>query len=186
MTQTQNNEPNAVETARNKIGAIQQAIVGGDKTLTARDLASAKAALEFAELQQQAAEIVKQTNIESERKTTLLNLQKELAAVSDSRKSVDAKFAAFQKSLSDYLISASNYQNSLNGVRNSLRSNGLHPGEQVAIINGVTPGASYFGIQITDIRRVLSIGSTSAENVLPEQEIKPLIEQALGEYNRNF
>jgi uncharacterized protein YlxW (UPF0749 family) len=186
QTQTQNNEPNAVETARNKIGAIQQAIVGGDKTLTARDLASAKAALEFAELQQAAREIVKQTNLEAERKTTLLNLQKELASVSDSRKTVDAKFTAFQKALSDYLTSASNYQNSLDAVRNSLRSNGMHPGEQTAIINGVGPGASYFGITVTDVRRKLEIGEVSAENVLPNDVVKPLIEQALGEYNRHF
>jgi predicted nucleic acid-binding Zn-ribbon protein len=186
QTQTQNNEPNAVQTAQNRIAAIRTALANGDEKIKASDLAAARNELEFVELKEQAAIIAKQKSVEAERKTTLLNLQKELAAVSDSRKSVDAKFAAFQKSLSDYLISASNYQNSLNGVRNSLRSNGLHPGEQVAIINGVTPGASYFGIQITDIRRVLSIGSTSAENVLPEQEIKPLIEQALGEYNRNF
>ncbi len=181
-----NNEPNAVESAQAKIQAIQQAIVGGDKKLTPQDLATARNELEFCELQQQAAIIAKQKNIEAERRTTLLNLQKELAAVSDSRKSVDAKFAAFQKSLSDYLTSASNYQNSLDAVRNSLRSSGLHPGEQIAIINGVPPGQTFFGITVTDIRRKLEIGEVSAENVTPDQEIKPLIEASLGEYSRHF
>ncbi len=61
----------------------------------------------------------------------------------------------------------------------------MHPGEQVAIINGVA-GQTFFGIQITDIRRKLEIGEVSAENVLPNDVVKPLIEQALGEFNRNF
>jgi hypothetical protein len=177
---------NAVQTAQAKITSIQQAIVGGNTKLNAADLSSARAALEFAELQQQAAEIIKQKNAEAERRTTLLNLQKQLAAVSDSRKSVDLKFAAFEKSLADYLATATNYQNSLNAVRNSLRSNEMHPGETVGIVGGIAPGQSYFGISITDIRRVLSIGEVSAENVLPNDVVKPLVEQALGEYNRNF
>ncbi len=62
----------------------------------------------------------------------------------------------------------------------------MHPGEQTAIIGGVAPGQTFFGIQITDIRRVLPIGPVNAENVTPDQEIKPLIERALGEYDRNF
>jgi hypothetical protein len=74
----------------------------------------------------------------------------------------------------------------LDGVRNSLRSNGLHPGEQVAIINGVGPGQSYFGITVTDIRRKLEIGEVSAENILPNDVVKPLIEASLGEYSRHF
>jgi predicted nucleic acid-binding Zn-ribbon protein len=185
MTQT-NETTNAVESAQNKIESIRAALANGDQKIKASDLAAARNELEFAELQEQAAIIAKQKNAESQRRTTLLNLQKELAAVSDSRKSVDAKFTAFQKSLSDYLTSASNYQNSLDAVRNSLRSNGLHPGEQVAVINGVGPGQAFFGISVTDIRRKLEIGEVSAENVLPEQEIKPLVESALGEYNRNF
>jgi chromosome segregation ATPase len=186
MTQTQTKETSAVESAQAKITSIQQAVAAGNTKLNAQDLANARAALEFAELQQQAAVIAKQKNAEAARRTTLLNLQKELAAVSDSRKSVDAKFAAFQKSLSEYLTTASNYQNSLDAVRNSLRNAGMHPGEQTAIINGVGPGQTFFGIQITDIRRKLEIGEVSAENILPNDVVKPIVEQALGEYNRNF
>ncbi len=186
MTQTQMKEMSAVESAQNKIESIRAALANGDQKIKASDLAAARNELEFAELREQAAIIAKQKNAEAERRTTLLNLQKELAAVSDSRKSVDAKFAAFEKSLADYLTSASNYQNSLDAVRNSLRSNEMHPGEQIAVINGVGPGQSYFGITVTDIRRKLEIGSVSAENVLPEQEIKPLIEASLGEYDRHF
>jgi predicted nucleic acid-binding Zn-ribbon protein len=179
-------EISAVESAQNKIESIRAALANGDQKIKASDLAAARNELEFAELREQAAIIAKQKNAEAERRTTLLNLQKELAAVSDSRKSVDAKFTAFEKSLADYLAAATNYQNSLGAVRNSLRSNGLHPGEQVAVINGVGPGQTFFGIQITDVRRVLSIGEVSAANVLPDQEIKPLVESALGEYNRHF
>ncbi len=40
--------------------------------------------------------------------------------------------------------------------------------------------------KITSIQRVLSIGPVNAENVTPDQEIKPLIEASLGEYNRHF
>jgi hypothetical protein len=62
----------------------------------------------------------------------------------------------------------------------------MHPGETVGIVGGIAPGQTFFGITVTDIRRVLSIGAATAENVLPEQEIKPLIEASLGEYNRHF
>ncbi len=186
MTQTQTKEISAVESAQNKIESIRAALANGDQKIKASDLAAARNELEFAELKAQAAIIAKQKNAEAERKTTLLNLQKELAAVSDSRKSVDAKFKVFEKSLADYLTSASNYQNSLNAVRNSLRNAGMHPGEQIAIVGGAGPGQTYFGIPVIDVRRKLEIGEVSAENVTPDQEIKPLIESALGEYNRNF
>jgi chromosome segregation ATPase len=185
MTQT-TETTNAVETAQNRIEAIRTSLANGDEKIKASDLMTARNELEFQLLRQQAAEISKQKAAEAKRRTTLLNLQKELRVVSDSRKSVDAKFTAFEKSLADYLTSASSYQNSLDAVRNSLRSNGLHPGAQTAIINGVAPGQSYFGIQITDIRRKLEIGEVSAENILPNDVVKPLVEQALGEYNRNF
>ncbi len=177
---------NAVSEAQNKIESIRAALANGDQKIKASDLAAARNELEFAELREQAAEIAAEKAAKAERRTILLNLQKELAAVSDSRKSVDAKFAAFQKSLSDYLTSASNYQNSLDAVRNSLRSNGLHPGETVGLVGGVAPGQTFFGIQITDIRRKLEIGEVSAENILPNDVVKPIVEQALGEYNRNF
>jgi predicted nucleic acid-binding Zn-ribbon protein len=179
-------EMSAVEMAENRIESLRTSLANGDEKIKASDLMTARNELEFQLLRQQAAEISKQKAAEAERRTTLLELQKELAAVSDSRKSVDAKFTAFERSLSDYLTSASNYQNSLNAVRNSLRNAGLHPGEQTAIINGIAPGQTFFGISVIDVRRKLEIGEVSAENILPDQEIKPLIEQALGEFNRNF
>jgi chromosome segregation ATPase len=186
MTQTQTKEISAVESAQNKIESIRNGLINGDQKIKVSDLTAAKNELEFAELKAQAATIAAEKAKQSERRAHLLELQKQLTAVSDSRKSVDAKFTAFEKSLSDYLTTASNYQNSLDAVRNSLRSNGLHPGEQTAIINGVGPGQSYFGITVTDIRRKLEIGEVSAENVLPNDLVKPLIESALGAYNRNF
>jgi small-conductance mechanosensitive channel len=187
MTLTQTTETTtAVESAQAKIQAIQQSIVGGDTKLNAQDLSNARAALEFAELQQQAAEIVKQTNIEAERKAHLLTLQKRLEVVNGSRKVVNSKFAEFEKSLANYLTAATTYQNNLDSIRAALREAGLYPGEQIAIINGVGPGQSYFGITVTDIRRKLEIGEVSAENILPNDVVKPIVESALGEYNRNF
>jgi hypothetical protein len=185
MTQTQTTTTTALEAAQSKLILIQQSLVAGDKTLTARDLATARAELEFVQLQEEAREIIKQSNAESERKAHLLELQKRLSTVSDSRKVVNSKFAEFEKSLANYLTAASTYQNNLDSIRGALRNAGMHPGEQTAIINGVV-GQSYFGIQITDMRRKLEIGTVSAENILPEQSIKPLIESSLGEYSRHF
>jgi small-conductance mechanosensitive channel len=186
MTQTQTKETSAVESAQAKITSIQQAVAAGNTKLNAQDLANARAALEFAELQQQAAEIVKQTNIEAERKAHLLDLQKRLEVVAGSRKVVNSKFAEFEKSLANYLTACTTYQNNLDSIRGALREAGMHPGEQTAIINGVAPGQSYFGITVTDIRRKLEIGEVSAENVLPNDAVKPLIEASLGEYSRHF
>ncbi len=186
MTQTQTKEISAVESAQNKITSIQQSVAAGNTKLNAQDLANARAALEFAELQQQAAEIVKQTNIEAERKAHLLDLQKRLEVVAGSNKVVNSKFAEFEKSLANYLTAATTYQNNLDSIRGALREAGMHPGEQTAIINGVSPGQTFFGIQITDIRRKLEIGEVSAENILPNDVVKPLVESALGEYNRHF
>jgi predicted nucleic acid-binding Zn-ribbon protein len=185
MTQT-NETTNAVESAQNKIESIRAALANGDQKIKASDLAAARNELEFAELQQQAAETIKQTNAEADRKAHLLDLQKRLEVVAGSRKVVNSKFAEFEKSLANYLTAATTYQNNLNNVRGALREAGMHPGEQTAIINGVGPGQTFFGISVTDIRRVLSIGAVTAENVTPDYEIKPLVEQSLGEYNRHF
>jgi predicted nucleic acid-binding Zn-ribbon protein len=184
MTQTK--EISALEAAQAKIESIQQAVAAGNTKLNAQDLANARAALEFAELQQQAAEIVKQTNAEADRKAHLLNLQTRLKVIADSHKVVDVKLESFTKSLHEYLTACTTFQTNLNNVRGALREAGMHPGEQTAIINGVGPGQSYFGITVTDIRRKLEIGEVSAENVTPDQEIKPLIEASLGEYSRHF
>jgi predicted nucleic acid-binding Zn-ribbon protein len=187
MTQTHtNNEPNAIQTAENRIEAIRTSLANGDEKIKASDLMTARNELEFQLLRQQAAEISKQKAAEADRKAHLLDLQKRLEVVAGSRKVVDSKFAEFEKSLANYLTAATTYQNNLNNVRGALREAGMHPGEQTAIINGVGPGQTFFGITVTDIRRKLEIGEVSAENVLPDQEIKPLIEASLGEYNRHF
>ncbi len=186
MTQTQTKEISAVESTQNKIESIRAALANGDEKIKASDLMTARNELEFQLLRQQAAEMVKQKNAEAQRLSFLLGLEKQLASLSESRSGVDKKFAAFEKSLADYLSSCSNYQNELNEIRSSLQTAGMHPGETVGLVGGIAPPDVVPGIKITDIRRELSIGSASASNVLPDQEIKPLIEQALGEFNRNF
>ncbi len=180
------NETNAVEAAQNKIESIRRALINGDAKLTAADLAAARSELEFAELKTQAATIAEEKADEAARRANLLKLQKKLATVRDSRGEVDKKFIEFEKALADYLSSCGDYQNSLNGIRTALNTAGLYPGETVGIVGGVEPGQSFSGIRVTDIRRVLTIGEVSAEGVLPEYEIKPLVESALGEYGRFF
>jgi chromosome segregation ATPase len=176
----------AVEAAQNKLESIRQALIAGDTKLKPKDLLESKNELEFAELQAEAAKIVEQKNAEAERKARLLELQKQLAAVNDSRSVVDKKFTAFEKSLADYLSSCSDYQNELNGIRSELQNAGMYPGETIGIRAGFEPEDVVPGIKITDVRRVLSIGAVSAENVLPGEKIKTLVEASLGEYNRHF
>ncbi len=105
MTPTTTTTTNPVEAAQNKINGIQAAIISGNTKLTAADLSSARAELEFCELQQAAREIIAAETAESERKATLLNLQKRLKVIADSRKTVDAKLVSFTKSRPDFLTS---------------------------------------------------------------------------------
>jgi small-conductance mechanosensitive channel len=184
--QTQTTETtNAVETAQAKIQNIQTSIVNGDRTLTSKDLASAKAELEFIQLQEEAREIIKQSNAESERKTTLLNLQKRLKVIADSHKVIASKLESFTKSLHEYLTSCSTFQSNLNDIRAALREAALYP-ESDVIIAGVPPGKVAYGISVQDRLRTLSIGEISVTNVAPEDAVKPILEQALGEYSRHF
>jgi hypothetical protein len=181
-----NAPPNAVQTAENRIEASRTALASGDEKIRAADLMTARNELEFQILRQQAAEISKQKTAEAQRLSFLLGLEKQLAAVSESRSGVDKKFAAFEKSLGDYLSACSNYQNELNGIRSSLQTAGLYPGETLGLVGGIAPPDIVPGVTITDSRRTLSINAASASNVLPDQEIKPVIERALGEYSRHF
>jgi hypothetical protein len=181
-----NAPPNAIQAAENRIEAIRTALANGDSKLTARDLSDAKDALEFAELKAQAAEISKQKAAEAQRLSYVLGLEKQLATVSESRSGVDKKFAAFEKSLTDYLSTCSNYQNALNEIRSSLQTAGLYPGETFGLVGGIAPPDVVPGVKVIDSRRTLTINAASASNVLPDQEIKPLIEASLGEWNRHF
>ncbi len=186
MTQTQTTETtNAVESAQNRIEAIRASLANGDEKIKAADLMTARNELEFQLLRQQASEISKQKTAEAQRLSFLLGLEKQLAAVSESRSGVDKKFAAFEKSLADYLSTCSNYQNELNGIRAALQAAGMHPGETVGLVGGIAPPDVVPGVTITDSRRTLTINAASASNVLPDQEIKPRIEASLGEYSSN-
>jgi hypothetical protein len=184
--QIQVTETSGVTEAENKLASIQAALIKGDKTLTPRDLASARANLEFSQLQAEARKIIAAEAAEASRKQNLLALQKRLETVAASRKTVNSKFTDFEKAFANYLTACSTYQTNLNSIRVSLREAGMYPGEQIAIVGGVAPGQNFFGIQVSDIRRVLSIGPVNAENVLPSDAIKPLVEKSLGEYSRHF
>jgi chromosome segregation ATPase len=184
MTQT-TETPNAVLEARNRISNIQAAIVAGDKKLTPRDLSDAKSALEFAELQAEARETVKREAAESERKSHLLNLQKRLEVVAGSRKVIDAKLESFTRSLNEYLTACTTFQTNLNNVRTALRENDLYP--ETDVITAAAPaGKVAYGISVQDRLRTLTIGEVSATNVAPADSIKPILENSLAAYERNF
>ncbi len=186
MTQPTTTQPTTIEEAQRRIDSIRAALISGAGKIKPSDLAEAKDELEFAQLRAEAKRYADEKAAIASRRANLLELQKKLQTVSDSRKTVDAKFAEFGKSLMAYLGSCSDYQNELNDIRNSLQANGLYPGATV-VVGGATQAHDIVpGIEVTDIRRELTIGTESATNVLPDQEIKPLIERALGEYNRNF
>jgi chromosome segregation ATPase len=181
-----NNEPtNAVASAQAKIQNIQTSIINGDKSLTSKDLASAKAELEFCELQQAARAIIATETAEAERKTTLLNLQKRLKVIADSHKVIDSKLESFTKSLHEYLTACSTFQGNLNSVRTELREAGLHP-ENETILAGVPPGKVAFGISVQDRMRTLSVGEISVTNLTPGESIKAVVEQSVADYERNF
>jgi septal ring factor EnvC (AmiA/AmiB activator) len=186
MTQTHTTEtPNAVLEAQNKINGIQQAIVDGNTKLTAADLSNARAALEFAELQQTARQIIEQEAAETEKKAHLLSLQKRLTVIRDSQKTVDAKLESFTKSLSEYLTACSTFQNNLNSVRTALRENDLYP--ETDIITAAAPaGKLAFGVQIQDRMRTLTIGEVSVTNLTPGESIKTVVEKSVADYERNF
>jgi chromosome segregation ATPase len=184
--QTQTTETiSAVESAQNKINGIQQAIISGNAKLNAQDLSNARAELEFAELQEQAAEIIKQTNLESERKTHLLNLQTRLKVIADSHKVIDAKLESFTKTLHEYLTACSTFQNGLNNIRGALRGADLYP-ETDVITAGTPPGKTSYGISVQDRLRTLSIGEVSATNLSPAESIKSVVEQSVAAFERNF
>jgi chromosome segregation ATPase len=186
MTQTQTTETtSAVQTAQAKIANIQTSIINGDKSLTSRDLASAKAELEFCELQQAARAIIAAETVEAERKAVLLNLQKRLKVIADSHKVIDSKLESFTKSLHEYLTACSTFQNNLNNVRTALRENDLYP--TTDIITAAAPaGKLAFGVQIQDRLRTLTIGEVSVTNLTPGESIKTVVEKSMADYERNF
>jgi chromosome segregation ATPase len=178
-------EMSAVETAENKIESIREALANGDEKIKASDLMTARNELEFQLLRQQAAEISKQKADEEKRKARLLELQKQLAAVADSHKTIDAKLESFTRSLHEYLAACTTFQNNLNSVRTALREADLYP-ESDVIVAGVTPGKTSYGIEIQDRLRTLTIGETSVTNLTPGESIKQRVEQSVADYERNF
>jgi chromosome segregation ATPase len=181
----QTNNENAVEAASAKIESIKLAIMNGDSKLTSIDLSKARSELEFAELREEAKKHREEKAIEATRKARLLELQKQLSAVSDSHKTIDAKLESFTRSLHEYLTACTTFQNNLNSVRTALREDNLYP-ESDVIVAGVTPGKVTYGIEIQDRLRTLTIGETSVTNLTPGESIKTVVEQAVAAFERNF
>jgi predicted nucleic acid-binding Zn-ribbon protein len=185
MTQTHTNNETAVETATAKLESVRQSILNGDKTLSANDLSNALNELAFCELREEAKKHREEKAIESTRKARLLELQKQLATISDSHKTIDAKLESFTKSLHEYLTACATFQNNLNSVRTALREADLYP-ESDVIVAGVTPGKVTYGISIQDRLRTLTIGETSVTNLTPGESIKQRVESAVAAFERNF
>ncbi len=173
---TQINNTNAVEAAKSKIETIRQAIIGGDKKLTANDLSAARSELEFAELQESAKEIAASLAVDEARRSNLLDLQKQLRVVSESAVVVEKKFAAFEKNLTDYLSSVVVYQKDLRSVSDELANGGFLP--------GYTPGP------IADVPatvgRNVEIGEVVAGHIEPKERIKTLVDRRLGEFGEDL
>jgi chromosome segregation ATPase len=181
----QTNNENAVESAHAQIESIRRAIMSGDSKLTSIDLSKARSELEFAELREEAKKHREEKADEEKRRAKLLDLQKQLSAVSDSHKTIDAKLESFTRSLHEYLTACTTFQTNLNNVRTALREADLYP-ESDVIVAGVTPGKTSYGIEIQDRLRTLTIGETSVTNLTPGESIKQRVEQAVADFERNF
>lgn len=171
-----NNEQNNVAKAIGKIESIKQAILSGDKKLTAGDLTRAKSELEFAELQMEAEIIQNEQAIKASRKADLLELQKQLTTISDSQTVIDKKFKNFEKSLDDYLSSVVGYQKDLRSVSDALSNGGF--------LANQTPG------QIKEmpasVGRNVEIGEIVAGGIQPQETIEKLVERRLGEFGQEL
>lgn len=171
-----NKETTAVELADAKIQSIRQSILSGDKKFTALDLSNAKNDLEFAQLQGEAEKIAEQKAIDNLRRADLLNLQNKLAQMAQIRPAIEKKFAAFEKSLTDYLSSVVAYQKDLRRVRDSLKAGGF--------LTNTTPGPIE-GLPASDGRTV-GIGDVATESIQPKETIEKLVERLLGEFSQNL
>ncbi len=162
------NNINAVESANAKIESIKQSIIGGDKTLTSADLSRARAELEFCELQQEARAIAEEKAIEVSRRANLLDLQKQLAGLADTKPILEKKFTAFERTLADYLAAVAVYHRGLQSIRDSLQNGGF------TADTGISVGASG------------EIGNATAVNIIPGETIERLVERLLAEFNQNL
>jgi hypothetical protein len=171
-----NNEANEVETAKAKVEAVRQGILEGNQKLTARDLSEAKDALEFAELRQEARRAAEEKAAAAARRANLLDLQKQLSDIADTRPVIEKKFNAFEKSLTDYLSAVVVHQKELQAVRDAIQSGGF--------AEGFTPGPIE-GIDVS-IGRTVEIGATIATSIEPNEAIKQLTERLLGEFSQNL
>jgi acetyl/propionyl-CoA carboxylase alpha subunit len=167
---------NHVETATAQIESIRRAIMSGDEKLTANDLNNAVSELAFCELREEAKKHREAKAIEATRKARLLDLQKELAKLADTRTAIDKRFTLFEKSLGDYLSSVVLYRQELQAVRDSLQNGGF--------LNGRMPGPIK-DINTSDGREVV-IGEIVAEDISPNETIKLLVENRLAQFNQDL
>jgi hypothetical protein len=176
---------NTIEAATAKLESLKQSILDGNKTLTPSDLNNAVNELAFCELREEAKKHREEKADEEKRRTTLLELQKQLATISDSHKTIDAKLESFTKSLHEYLTACTTFQNNLNSVRTALRASDLYP-ESDLIVAGTSPGKTSYGVQVQDRMRTLTIGPVSVTNLAPAESIRQRVESAVAAFERNF
>ncbi len=174
--QTQTNNMNAVEAAQTRISEIENAIINGDTKLTATDLSNARNELEFAQVKEAARKHAEQKAIADTRRANLLDLQKQLSDIADTRPVIDKKFAAFEKNLNDYLSAVVVHQRDLRGVRDALQNGGFLVGTMPGLIEGIP----------TENARTVQIGAAAAADIQPNEEIKLLTERLLAEFSQNL
>ncbi len=125
MTQI-NNEPNAVQTATNRIEAIRTAIANGDQKFKASDLAAARNELEFAELQDAAKKHAEQKADLARRTARTREFEKQLKQIADDDSLPKAKLS-FEQALRAYVKAAERHNNALREMQESLANEGLQP-----------------------------------------------------------
>ncbi len=173
---TQTSTISAVEAAHAKIESIRSSIIDGDTKLNANDLAAARSALEFAELQDAAKQAAEQKAIAATRRANLLDLQKQLSGIADTRPAIDKKFTAFENSLTNYLSAVVVHQKELQAVRDAITNGGFVEGFAPGPIEGIP----------TSIGRTLEIGAASARNIEPNEAVKLFVERVLGQFSQDL
>ncbi len=165
-------QTSAAEAAKSKVESIEQAILSGDKKLTANNLAAARNDLEFAELQDAAQRLAEEKAANEKRKANLLKLQETLRQLADSRPEIDKKYVAFEKTLTDYLSAVFAYQQQLTGIRQQLGNGGFLVGQLPGPLEGISASDG----------RTLEIGDISAETLEPQSKIRELVDRQIGEH----
>ncbi|OLE54572.1 MAG: hypothetical protein AUG51_07765 [Acidobacteria bacterium 13_1_20CM_3_53_8] len=124
-----NTTQNEIESAKARVEAIRTRLVAGDTKVTAKQLADARAEIEFAELRAEAEVQARRERAETERRERLNDFQQRLAAL-DSQK-LDILRERVRAAVEEYVSEAAAFNNELEAIRQAVGEPGAFPGEDV-------------------------------------------------------